>query len=35
MARKSDDKTKYIKYVFPKDFVQLDSIMSVNEGKKL
>lgn len=34
MARKSDDKTKYIKYVFPKDFVQLDSIMSVNEGKK-
>lgn len=34
MARKSNDKTKYIKYVFPKDFAQLDSILSVNEDKK-
>lgn len=31
MARQSSDKTKYIKYVFPKDFEQLDSMLSVNE----
>lgn len=31
MPRQSKDKTKFIKYAFPRDYVQLDSILSVDE----
>lgn len=34
MSRESNDKTKYIKYAFPSDFTQLDSILSVDGGGK-